>query len=851
VCEHDPERPSRRAGQKEWARNLDHIVMKAMQKRADDRYQSPAELASEIRLVLEQQRVRKRAPFFSYQTRRAMRKLLVPAAAVTVLLLAAAGWSWKHASVAPARSSLAVLGFQDLSNNASNRWVGTALTEMVATQLASSERIRVVSNELVAQVKHDLNAGDAGSYSRDQLERLRRNLKVDYFVTGSYLGQTGSELRVYVRLQNARTGEIVAASTDNGAATALPTLSYEAVDDMLRNGGAGKAGLARSSNALQTFANPESARLYAEGLDKARHFDSRAAVELLAKAVAADPNNALAHAAYSAALNVLGYEQMAAQQAKLAYDASASLPRQERLSVAARYYMVRHDYVSAIATIRTLCELFPDNADYGLRLARAQIDAGKPRDALAAIAVLRSRLARNEVDARIELAEAKAVELQSDYKRMLQAAARASDAARSLNARAELAEAEQVRGDALYDLDRLDEALAAYRASEQIDRDLGNTFGLASIFIRQGRVFWKKGSYALNREYNENALALFQKIGNQSAVPPVLNNLALTMRQQGDIEGALKLLEHAIAINREYGDKKSLAATLNNAGNMLRRLNRPEEARRAYEECLAISLQLNDHNQIARSNLTLDRDNGDIVTAADRLQQALSIAGDSGSLRMVILQHLGEVKRNQGDAAGALKAFSESQQLARKYKAAQFEADTNLMLAEMAGEKGDRATADRLLAESRAYYTREKQKDTLWEAALADARVRLATGAVDGSDAQVEDAASGYHSIESAAGETEAYAVLAEIRLAQHKTRDAGEAIRRGRAAFLAAHNYEEKMAYRLQAARVEAALGHRAAAVRELRLMAADLESKGWSAAATRTRAALVEAERAAAARR
>ena len=845
VCEKDPEKPSKRAGEKGWARNLDHIVLKAMQKKAEERYQSAAELSHEIRRVADRRPVSIRAPFFSYQVRRAIQRMRAPAAVALALFLIAGVWWWKRESATTARHSLAVLGFQNLSADPGAGWVGTALTEMAATQLASSERIRVVSSEIVSQMQRDVKGADARAYTRAELDRLRKRLKVDYFVTGSYLARAGSDLQVYVRLQNAATGEIVAASTENGAATALPTLMYEVVDDLLRNGGASKAGLARTGNALQPFANPESARLYAQGLDAARHYDFRGAVAALAKAVAADPGNPLAHSAYGAALETLGYEEMAAQQAKLAYDSSAALPREERLSIAARYHASHHDYVSAITASRTLCELFPDNLEYGLRLASYQTDAGRPNDALATVAALRNRQQNNDPDARIELAEAKAAELQSNYNRMLAAASRASAAARRINANSELARAELTRGDAFYDLDRLDEALAAYRTAEQIDRDRGNTFGLASILVRQGRVYWKQGNFAANREYDENALMLFRKIGNRSAVPRVLNNLALSMRQQGDLEGALKIFEHAIAEDRELGEKKGLASTLNNAGNILRRLNRPDEARRDYEECLAIAVQLNDRTQIARSNLTLaslDADNGDLVAASERLQEALSTAGDSSSLRMAILQHLGEVRTRRGDVDGALQAWHESQDLARKLKAAQFEADTNLMMAVIVAERKQRVEAEQLISAARAYYVRQKERDALWEADLADARVRLASGDPNGRDTEILEAASGFHSIKSPARETEAYALLAASRLAQANARGAADAIRSGRAPSLAAHEYFPRIEFRLQSDRVSSALGNRGAAVRDLKTMLAELETKGWSGLASRTRDALAE---------
>jgi len=76
--------------------------------------------------------------------------------------------------------------------------------------------------------------------------------------------------------------------------------------------------------------NSESARLYAEGLAKLRVFDATAAHDLLTKAIAADPNFALAHASLSDAWSRLGYDAKAREEVKNAFELSESRSREER-----------------------------------------------------------------------------------------------------------------------------------------------------------------------------------------------------------------------------------------------------------------------------------------------------------------------------------------------------------------------------------------------------------------------------------------------------------------------------------------------------------------------------------------
>ena len=104
-----------------------------------------------------------------------------------------------------------------------------------------------------------------------------------------------------------------------------------------------------------------------------RVFDALAARDLLQKAVAADPNYALAHSALAAAWSELGFDAKAKEEAKKAFDLSAKLSREERLSVEGSYHAMANEWDKAADVYLTLWESFPDNLDYGLKLMAAQV----------------------------------------------------------------------------------------------------------------------------------------------------------------------------------------------------------------------------------------------------------------------------------------------------------------------------------------------------------------------------------------------------------------------------------------------------------------------------------------------
>jgi tetratricopeptide (TPR) repeat protein len=144
-------------------------------------------------------------------------------------------------------------------------------------------------------------------------------------------------------------------------------------------------------------------RLYAEGIDKLHNFDALGARDLLEQAVKADPQFALAHSALAEAWLTLGYDERAEQEAKTSYELSGKLGREQRLLIEGRYHQAARQWKEAITAYSALFVFFPDNLEYGLRLARAQREATQFRDALDTAQTLKRLPAPASQDPRIDL----------------------------------------------------------------------------------------------------------------------------------------------------------------------------------------------------------------------------------------------------------------------------------------------------------------------------------------------------------------------------------------------------------------------------------------------------------------
>jgi tetratricopeptide (TPR) repeat protein len=298
------------------------------------------------------------------------------------------------------------------------------LTEMLGTELVAGEKLRLVSGEDIANTKVDLALADAESLSPNTLARLHKNLDSDLIVLGSYtaVGSKGdTRIRLDLRLQDTVAGATIADVTAVGNETDLFDLVSQ-VGSRLRE----KLGVEAVSDvevvSVRDYlsSNREGARLYSEGLSRLRVFDALAARDLLQRAVTADPKYPLAHSALAEAYSRLGYDRKAQQEARQAFDLAANLSREEKLVVEGHYREVGHQYQEAVAVYRSLFALFPDNLDYGLKLAKVQVRNSEGHDALATVESLRKLATPASDDPRIELQEADAWDALSVYFSYLQ-----------------------------------------------------------------------------------------------------------------------------------------------------------------------------------------------------------------------------------------------------------------------------------------------------------------------------------------------------------------------------------------------------------------------------------------------
>ncbi|MGO9824761.1 MAG: protein kinase domain-containing protein [Terriglobales bacterium] len=669
---------------------LEMAILKCLDKDPERRYQSARELRVDLdRLTMPISQVPSAPlpapsapipPVTSSAPAGTRTRLTAVLAGVIVLLIVGA-LSYLYFHGKPAREiattplnrrrTVAVLNFKNSTSRPEAAWLSTALPEMLTTELAAGEKVRTITGEEVAQMKMNLSLPDSDILTAQTLSQIGKTLGADMVVLGSYVALPDGKLRVDLHLQDVAAGETVLAVNQTGDQSNLFDLVSRAGIQLREKCGAGQVSPQDQAGVRAAFpSTPEASKLYAEGLAKLRVFDAIAARDLLQKAVEIDPNHALAHSALAAAWTLLGYDEKARLSAKSAYELSASLSREDRLLIEARYREASKEWDNAAESYRTLFGFFSDNLEYGLLLARAQTRGGKGKEALATVESLRRLPPPAGNDARIDLAASVAWRSLGDFKQGEAFAAQAVQKARAENAKLVLAPALYRQGFALENLGDTKGAMAAVEEAGRIYQSVGDRYGVASMLEVTGQVFSDRGDYPSALTNFNNELAIAREVGNRKAEASALNNIALVLTQQGDAEQARKMYEKALPAFREVGDKTNYAMTLVNIAGVIKDEGDLAGAKKTYDQALTVCREINDQNCIAlllTAIGTVMDGQGDSAGAKKTLEQAvaLDLASGQSSPSTDKLIGLGDALQHLGDLTGARKNYADALALAR------------------------------------------------------------------------------------------------------------------------------------------------------------------------------------------
>ncbi len=784
---------------------LENVILQALAKEPARRYQTANELRADLERL--QAGITPAAKFRRQYSRSIA--ALVAAFLLASVLTGYMLWRQNGKSIGSKRRSVAVLGFKNLSGSPSDAWISPALSEMLTTELGAGGKLRTIPGENVARMKADLSLSDSDSLASDSLAKIYQVLGSDVVVLGSYLDLNG-EIRIDLRVQEA-SGENIATVSDQGPQAQFFDLVKRVGEKLRRQCGAGEL-LPTELEATRALepSSTEAIRLYSTGLEKLRRFDALGARDLLERAIAAEPNYALAHSALAAVWSQLGYDVNAAAESKKALDLSHQLPREDKLSIEAGYCENNHNWDKAVEIYQSLWTFFPDNLDYGLRLASSQVSAGRGQDALSTLQTLRQLPAPSRDDPRIDLAEATAAGALSDFKHEHTAIVRALDKARhegsqfmtaqalmeecwaDLNlgeleeakasgqqAKLILSAAKDGRGEArsltcianaLADQGKLTEAKGMHQQALALAKKIGAQKDIAGALINLGNLEAQDNLRESTANYRE-ALAVANAVSDTADVLSARNNIAANMIVSGQLEEATTMLQGALQSARELGDESSVVVAQVNLGTIGVTLGNFADSRKYLADALAKSKQLDLKSNVASALAGL----GDLEMAQDNLDSANEYYRESLDIRTQIGEQggiansrfsLANLALEKGDPKTAVGFASQAIEEFHNEQSADQEAMARAVLLQALLASGELTAA--LSEEANVRKLRIQDKSGEMAVEVAEARLTAAKGSRENAIRQLQEVADRAKELRLPASEYDAQLAKLELEIKGH-----------------------------------------------------------------------------------
>ena len=350
--------------------DMSQLILKCMEKDKATRYQSAEELHAELDSIEKgipttQREVAKKKPITSKEITVTFtaKKLLIPALVVMAMaILALFLWrSWKREErilFSTDKPSLVIMYFKNNTGDEGLDHWRSALSQWLITDLSQSKHINVLPEDRLFSILRKLNLLEAKSYASEDLKKVASEGRVNYIFKAS-LSRAAETFRIDYSLQKADKLETIASDYVTGTGEeSFPSL----VDDMTRKV---KENFKLSAEEIAsdidkeigkiTTSSPEAYKYYSEGRKYHNKGESQKGIESMKKAIAADPNFALAYRSLWAASHKDEYIQKA-------FELRSQLADRERFWIEGNYYrQSEKTYDKAIEAFKKLAELYPES----------------------------------------------------------------------------------------------------------------------------------------------------------------------------------------------------------------------------------------------------------------------------------------------------------------------------------------------------------------------------------------------------------------------------------------------------------------------------------------------------------
>jgi len=349
--------------------DLSRVIMRCMEKDKGKRYQEAEEVLAELSNIEKgiptTERVLPERVTFK------LKKLFVPALVLIALaIFLVIIWRFIPRKEAvplapPGKPSLAVMYFENNTGDEGLDHWRKALSELLIADLSQSRYLRVLSGESLFNILRQLKQMEAKSYSSEVLKEVAARGRVENILVGKY-AKAGDAFRIDIMLHQASTGELIGSERVEGIGEES---MFSMVDELTRKI---KANFKLSKEEIAsdidkqigkiTTSSPEAYRYYSEGRKHHLKGDWRQSIPFMERAVAIDPEFAMAYMSMALAYGNMDYDSEERKYLQKAFELSERVSDRERYAIQAEFYRVSEKtYDKAIEAYNKLLGLYPED----------------------------------------------------------------------------------------------------------------------------------------------------------------------------------------------------------------------------------------------------------------------------------------------------------------------------------------------------------------------------------------------------------------------------------------------------------------------------------------------------------
>ncbi len=471
-------------------------------------------------------------------------------AAIVVIGLLLAGFFLRPRASRPAANeqhkAVAVLYFTNLSQDHSLDWLNRGLTEMLTTNLAQVQGLDVLSTE---RIQNSLQrVGDKQAEMNPSVaQAVAKDAGADAFITGALLKVGPTQLRLDVRVQDTRSGQVIYSDKLQGESIQNIFGMVDALTARVAGKFVPEGSLPSNAPSIEqaSTSNIEAYKHYQQGMQFDRRYLMAEGIRELEEAVRLDPQFASAYGELSFAYGFIGDRRKADEMFAKVDQLQSRLPRHDQMKLQLDKAARAQDLPAASRACELVVTEFPRDSD---TRGACAIFLGNTGQYGRAVDLLQQGLALAPQDEAL----LNILGYEEAWRGNTSAAIAAND--KYLAVRPNDPNPWDTRGDIFYIAGKDDDAITAYRKVLELRPD----FQSYDEYLKLAVVYADQGKYALaeaaNQEYGHKTNALGR------LYLPVLE--AQLQQTRGDIDGALEGYRKAVTEMVRAGQEKTAGQTL-------------------------------------------------------------------------------------------------------------------------------------------------------------------------------------------------------------------------------------------------------------------------------------------------